>query len=172
MQTRQVSTRFLLSSLLNQSPTLSLSLSLYMYIPPASQLAPLGVSLLISVLAYGSQILFRYIEPFSLGRRQTIVFNTLVGCIWICYGRACLVDPGYIPFEWTPSSLINDTGYGSAEERHRWCKKCESFKPPRTHHCKTCQRYQQILSLSHLCSISNTLEVDVYPKWTITAPGL
>ena len=115
-----------------------------MYIPQASSLAPSGVSLLIILLAYGSQALFCYIEPFSFDKQQAIIFNILVGCTWICYSRACLVDPGRVPAEWTPPRSNDALGYNAADDhlkRHRWCRKCESFKPPRAHHCKTCKRY-------------------------------
>ena len=107
-----------------------------------SQLALPGVSLLIALLAYGSQILFQYIEPSPLDRRQAIIFNTLVGCIWICYARACYTDPGRVPNGRTPKVLENTpSSTEQSSRRQRWCRRCESLKPPRAHHCKVCQRY-------------------------------
>lgn len=107
-----------------------------------SQLALPGVSLLIALLAYGSQVLFQYIEPSPLDQRQKIIFNSLVGCIWICYARACYTDPGHVPPGWIPSLQENTpSGTEESSRRQRWCRRCESLKPPRTHHCKVCQRY-------------------------------
>ena len=110
-----------------------------------SQLAPIGVSLLIIILAYGSQFFFAYIEPYALERQQVATFNLLVGCVWVCYVLACQTDPGRVPKDWTPdgvASLFLSTSEDShVFNRYRWCKKCEAFKPPRAHHCKTCQRY-------------------------------
>ncbi|KAK2758763.1 Palmitoyltransferase [Arachnomyces sp. PD_36] len=120
-----------------------------------NQLAIPAVSALITFLAYSSQYLFRYIEPEPLTTSQLIKFNTLLCCLWICYGRACAVDPGRIPLGWKPSGAEkdvetkanavdhNDGDDGnslSGGRRQRWCRRCEALKPPRAHHCKTCQR--------------------------------
>ena len=110
------------------------------------QLALPGVVTLVVFLAYGSQLLFRFIEPGPLTIKQTLAFNTFIGCLWVCYGRACFVDPGRVPYNWSLSPL-NDDGSQSPQlpnkKRQRWCKRCEALKPPRTHHCKVCQRYTQ-----------------------------
>ena len=102
--------------------------------------APVAVAALIAFLAYGSQVLFRFTEPGRLERDQEIRFNLLVGGLWICYLRACLVNPGYVkPRLGRPE---HDDGYNEAQKqlRGRWCRKCNAPKPPRAHHCKTCQR--------------------------------
>lgn len=109
-----------------------------------SQLAPPAVSLLIVILAYGSQIYFRYIEPYALEHQQTLVFNATVACIWICYARACWSDPGRVPSSWMPDG-VDAKELDDRSHRYRWCKKCEAFKPPRAHHCKTCNRYRDDL---------------------------
>jgi palmitoyltransferase len=109
-----------------------------------SKLAIPGVSLLVIFLAYSSQVLFLHIEPAPLSKRELIQFNLLVFCLWICYLRACITSPGSIPQDWIPMNAVNgetdtrDTHDGHS--RQRWCRKCEAFKPPRTHHCKTCGR--------------------------------
>ena len=105
-------------------------------------LAPVAVSSLIAVLAYASQVLFLRIEPHSLEITQAYTFNILVGCLWICYARACLVNPGHVPINWHPvnSEVDQNTSNEAALARNRWCRKCQAFKPPRTHHCKMCQR--------------------------------
>ena len=98
-----------------------------------------GVIILIAFLAYGPQLLFRSLEPHALELRQWVIFNSLVICIWITYGRACFTNPGSVPSEWAL-----DTNVSSDPEvrrkKHRWCRKCEAFKPRRAHHCKICQR--------------------------------
>lgn len=112
-----------------------------------------AVTVLIGFLSYTSQILFLFLEPGPLTKSETWKFNALVACIWICYYRACTVDPGRVPKEWVPkkheagpeklpvSSL--DTSQDKQDDvstRQRWCRKCAAFKPPRAHHCKICQR--------------------------------
>lgn len=109
-----------------------------------SKLAIPGVSLLVIFLAYSSQVLFLRIEPAPLSKRELIQFNLLIFCLWICYLRACITSPGNVPQDWIPMNAVNDkTDARDAHDRHsrqRWCRKCEAFKPPRTHHCKTCGR--------------------------------
>lgn len=98
-----------------------------------------GVVALISFLAYGSQILFRHIEPYALEQKQVFIFNALVGCIWITYTQACFTNPG-----WTPPAQnlyhSNSEQSPSSNKTPRWCRKCKALKPPRAHHCKICQR--------------------------------
>lgn len=109
-----------------------------------SKLAVPGVSVLISFLAYTSQALFLYIEPSPLSTSELVQFNGLVICLWICYYRACTTDPGLVPQDWSPPASVTDgrdTSNGAEVHiRQRWCRKCEAYKPPRAHHCKTCRR--------------------------------
>lgn len=104
-------------------------------------LALTGVVALISFLAYGSQFLFRYVEPHALQQKQAFIFNALVACIWITYTRASFTNPG-----WVPRALNLDHSASRHSPplkkvpRWRWCRKCEALKPPRAHHCKICQR--------------------------------
>ncbi|OKL58377.1 Palmitoyltransferase pfa4 [Talaromyces atroroseus] len=115
-----------------------------------------AVTALISFLAYSSQFLFLFLEPGPLSKAETWKFNTLVACIWISYYRACTVDPGRLPKDWSPksSSVAKDKdgkskGDADVSVRQRWCRKCAAFKPPRAHHCKTCQRC--IPKMDHHC---------------------
>ena len=107
-----------------------------------SSLAFHGVVILVSFLAYGSQFLFRYIEPYALKQKQTVIFNTLVGCIWISYLRACFTNPGWVPPTWNLDQSDRSASEQSSPSKRtpRWCRKCEAFKPLRAHHCKICQR--------------------------------
>lgn len=116
-----------------------------------SRLAIPAVTALIAFLAYSSQYLFLYLEPAPLDKDQVTKFNLLLACIWVCYFRACFTDPGSVPAGWKPASLketsdkdsLEDDGllFDSVLNRQRWCRRCEASKPPRAHHCKTCQRW-------------------------------
>lgn len=105
---------------------------------------------LIAFLAYGSQVLFYYIEPSPLSKQDTLIFNTLVVCIWVCYARTCLTNVGWVPAGWTPK----EPGEGQDGDHHRpprqrWCRKCEAPKPPRAHHCKVCSKC--VPKMDHHC---------------------
>ena len=94
---------------------------------------------LISFLSYGAQILFHYIEPSPLDFQETLIFNTLMVCIYVSYARACWTNVGWVPNNWSPDN-DNPEGTTVASQRSRWCRKCEAAKPPRAHHCKICAR--------------------------------
>lgn len=104
-----------------------------------------GVFALISYLAYGSQILFRHIEPHALEQKQAFIFNALVACIWITYARACFTNPGWVPPAWNSNHSASEQSPPS-KKTLRWCRKCEALKPPRAHHCKICQRWSRVSS--------------------------
>lgn len=106
-------------------PILMLLLELQRFIIPAAVL-------IISFLSFSSQLLFYHISPGPLGPREAAVFNVLIACVFICYARACLTDPGKI------SSQGIKNGDGS---NGRWCTKCDAPKPPRSHHCRVCARF-------------------------------
>ncbi|KAH8692120.1 putative palmitoyltransferase with autoacylation activity Pfa4 [Talaromyces proteolyticus] len=116
-----------------------------------------AVSALIIFLSYTSQLLFLFLEPGALSTSETWKFNILVGCIWICYYRACTVDPGRVPKDWEPSKenksaqddTLREDDNHDASVRQRWCRKCSALKPPRAHHCKKCQRC--IPKMDHHC---------------------
>ena len=126
-------------------------------IPPAHQksmdsinlspLAPLGVSLLTILLAYGSQLFFHLAPSPPLQAHQRIIFNLLVSSLWISYARACLTDAGRVPPDWRPAATADGGGGGGSDEekregrRRRWCGRCEGVKPPRAHHCRSCRRW-------------------------------
>lgn len=72
--------------------------------------------------------------------------------VTLTYYLAAVTDPGNVPPNWKPENVSEEelekaklkpkthirNRYGDAVV---WCKKCNNFKPPRTHHCKTCNRY-------------------------------
>eukprot|EP00930_Biecheleria_cincta_P086965 TRINITY_DN76222_c0_g1_i1.p1 TRINITY_DN76222_c0_g1~~TRINITY_DN76222_c0_g1_i1.p1 ORF type:complete len:266 (+),score=36.14 TRINITY_DN76222_c0_g1_i1:61-858(+) len=73
-----------------------------------------------------------------------------------------LTDPGAVPIEMgslreeAESSLAGHDRteeLGSSGNVLRWCKHCKVAKPPRAHHCSTCQRC--ILKMDHHCMWMN-----------------
>jgi palmitoyltransferase len=116
-----------------------------MDLPVLQRLAIPGVTALVAFLAFTSQLLFHHLEPGPLPTRDAYRFNLFVACIFICYWRTCLTDPGKIPRNWLEDSQVTGSGRQQAASKaaaqsNRWCRRCEMFKPPRAHHCKTCNR--------------------------------
>lgn len=101
------------------------------------QLAVPAVWVLINYLAFTSQYFFLRFEAAPLRKDELWKINIFAALIGICYYRSCTVDPGRIPKEWKLLDRRELEGVGG---RQRWCRKCEAFKPPRAHHCRTCGR--------------------------------
>lgn len=100
-------------------------------------LAVPAVLCFIVFLSYSSQYLFVSIEPRPLTGQEYAIFNTLIACLLISYFRTIRTDAGRVPPGWgTESSSSESAGH----PKLRWCRRCVAFKPPRSHHCKACQR--------------------------------
>ncbi|KAJ5085218.1 hypothetical protein N7532_009989 [Penicillium argentinense] len=105
-----------------------------------SQLAIPLVTVLISFLAYTSQYFFHNFEAAPLTLDEGWAINLFALCIWVTYFRACFVDPGRLDPKGKPVAPARQEEDQSTG-RKRWCRRCEAYKPPRAHHCKTCKRY-------------------------------
>lgn len=55
---------------------------------------------------------------------------------------AMFEGPGYLPLKWCPE-------YAADEAYLQFCKVCEGFKAPRSHHCRKCGRC--VLKMDHHC---------------------
>lgn len=58
------------------------------------------------------------------------------------YFNAMFVGPGYIPLKWKPENQ-QDSMY------LQFCRVCEGYKAPRTHHCRKCNRC--VMKMDHHC---------------------
>ncbi|KAH8384492.1 hypothetical protein KR200_011868, partial [Drosophila serrata] len=56
--------------------------------------------------------------------------------------RTLMVGPGYVPKKWQPKKR-QDTKF------LQYCKRCEGYKPPRSHHCRRCDRC--VIKMDHHC---------------------
>ncbi|PON53768.1 Zinc finger, DHHC-type, palmitoyltransferase [Parasponia andersonii] len=97
-----------------------------------------------------------------------LFFHALLVMLLWSYFSVVLTDPGGVPPNWRPlvdeergetDSLVeaeyNDPVLASIQfsefgnQRLRFCRKCNQFKPPRCHHCSVCGRC--ILKMDHHC---------------------
>lgn len=137
-----------------------------------------GVSVLIAFLAYTSQYFFLHFEPVPLTRDETWKINIFALCIWICYYRTCFVDPGRLPKSQERPKPKEQEGDALAS-RQRWCRRCEAYKPPRAHHCKTCKRFDKECPLWRLLLIfsqmhpqnGSSLSLDLELRLTFYPPA-
>ncbi|EME79207.1 uncharacterized protein MYCFIDRAFT_87412 [Pseudocercospora fijiensis CIRAD86] len=121
---------------------------------PLQKLVVPGVTSLVAFLAFTSQWLFYHIEPGPLRKGDSYLFNASVISLLICYWRTCFTDPGRIPKDWHEMTIDIDSNSAqdaskTAAQSNKWCRRCETFKPPRAHHCKTCKRC--VTKMDHHC---------------------
>ncbi|KAM0173281.1 hypothetical protein ACHAPF_006868 [Botrytis cinerea] len=96
-------------------------------------------------LVYGSQIVFHYLEPGSLGTQESVVFNASAWAMIWCYWKTCSVDPGEKGWVNKVASEIEkeeerdekDVGESQGLEKIEW----------------------------------ENVRWSAYPKWTTTVPG-
>ncbi|KAK3500780.1 DHHC palmitoyltransferase-domain-containing protein [Neurospora crassa] len=126
---------------------------------------------LIIFLGYYSQYLFNTsadLAPGPLTRRESIIFNILLVCLWLTYYQACTVDPGRYKFPPKEKEDNNDDNQnkrgGGGPQKARWCKKCDAPKPPRAHHCRHCARC--IPRMDHHCPwTGNCVSLQTFPHF-------
>ncbi|KAG2211618.1 hypothetical protein INT47_008715 [Mucor saturninus] len=79
--------------------------------------------------------------------------NILLISLYVNYYLACTTDPGTIPEGWEPPSSVLDPDESVPIQvgitGPRFCKQCNCYKPPRSHHCKQCRKC--ILRMDHHC---------------------
>ncbi|KAI5952972.1 PFA4 [Candida theae] len=92
--------------------------------------------LIIGFTAYGSHY---FILRHHLSTTQQVIYECFASMIWISYIMAIYTSPGHPPKDYTPKK----------GEWKRYCTKCQSYKPPRTHHCSKCNRC--IMEMDHHC---------------------
>ncbi|KAK6251191.1 Palmitoyltransferase [Theobroma cacao] len=130
-----------------------------------------GVTYYAVVVAhYGPSLFLGGFDALSAVAVIFLFHFLLVMVIW-SYFAVVLTDPGGVPPNWKPPrdeekgevDPLVSFSYGSPElgsnqsavsgdspnQDIRFCRKCNQFKPPRTHHCSVCKRC--ILKMDHHC---------------------
>lgn len=113
-------------------------------------------------VTYGP-VLFRGSILASLGAALVIlVFTALVVMLLWSYFAAVAQDPGKVPVGWHPFAdeqqarleldrmSYSDYYFDRRDPRRpRYCKRCQAWKPERTHHCSVLGRC--VLKMDHYC---------------------
>lgn len=125
------------------------------------------VCVLVTYLAvlYADYVVTRWIIMQTMhdspwGPVHVVVFNTLVFLLGMSHMKAVLSDPGTVPLSQSrldfsdmhsgkhnQASSAADSDGGDSE----WtvCTRCETYRPPRAHHCRICKRC--IRRMDHHC---------------------
>jgi palmitoyltransferase len=120
-------------------------------------LAVPSVYALITFLAYTSQVLLLYLEPYPLEKKQLMRFNVLLVCLLISYTRSVFVDAGAVPKKKNEKEIEIEKEKEAKKpgQPRKWCRKCDAAKAPRSHHCKACKRQEIIFNFSDFIPSSN-----------------
>lgn len=117
-------------------------------------LATLATSLILFVVyAYFTEVLPILVIEHSPAVAQllTVVGLYLLGSLLFNYFSTMFVGPGNPPANIGDDmkGLLSDDPELEEGQTHRFCRKCNSVKPMRTHHCSICNRC--VLKMDHHC---------------------
>ncbi|KAJ8382485.1 hypothetical protein SKAU_G00032630 [Synaphobranchus kaupii] len=98
------------------------------------------------------------------------IFNILLILLLACHSKAVFSDPGMVPL---PDTAIDFSDLRSQSSRKNergcegWtvCSRCETYRPPRAHHCRVCQRC--IRRMDHHCPWINNCVGELNQKYFI-----
>ncbi|ESO01571.1 hypothetical protein HELRODRAFT_112561 [Helobdella robusta] len=136
---------------------------------------PCGIICLIIVYTavfYADYVVVRHIvmptmSDSLLGAGNVIIFNIIIFFIIISHIRSVFSDPGTVPI---PKTGIDFSDHHAGQRLTRdngWtvCMKCETYRPPRAHHCRVCRRC--IKRMDHHCPWINNCVGELNQKFFI-----
>ncbi|XP_075464027.1 palmitoyltransferase ZDHHC3-like isoform X3 [Ascaphus truei] len=101
---------------------------------------------------------------------HAVGFNLIVFMLLACHTRAVFSDPGTVPLPETAidfSDLRSNTPRKNDRGNEDWtvCNRCETYRPPRAHHCRICHRC--IRRMDHHCPWINNCVGELNQKYFI-----
>eukprot|EP00879_Flechtneria_rotunda_P025174 GHRR01026736.1.p1 GENE.GHRR01026736.1~~GHRR01026736.1.p1 ORF type:complete len:265 (+),score=55.67 GHRR01026736.1:284-1078(+) len=86
------------------------------------------------------------------GTLHLMLLTATTGLALFCYFKCMVVNPGRVPPGWQPDTEPQAAPVQEVKKKDgapRYCKKCNHYKPPRSHHCRVCNRC--VLRMDHHC---------------------
>ncbi|KAL2102512.1 hypothetical protein ACEWY4_001680 [Coilia grayii] len=102
----------------------------------------LSVIAICSCMAVLDSIIWYWPLDTTSGSINFIMLINWTVLILYNYFNAMFLGPGYIPLGWKPDNL-QDTAY------LQFCRLCQGYKAPRSHHCRKCNRC--VMKMDHHC---------------------
>ncbi|XP_078499907.1 palmitoyltransferase ZDHHC6 isoform X1 [Lissotriton helveticus] len=102
----------------------------------------LSVITICSIMAVIDSVLWYWPLDTTGGSLNFIMLINWTVMILYNYFNAMFVGPGYVPLGWKPENS-EDAMY------LQYCKICQAYKAPRSHHCRKCNRC--VLKMDHHC---------------------
>ncbi|XP_010935718.1 probable protein S-acyltransferase 15 isoform X1 [Elaeis guineensis] len=99
----------------------------------------------------------------SLGFLNYLIYSWVAFMSLLSFFVAVIKDPGGVPTSFAIDSENPPKNQGVTS---RYCDKCSTYKPPRSHHCRVCKRC--VLKMDHHCVwISNCVGYGNYKPFII-----
>ncbi|KAM5139116.1 palmitoyltransferase ZDHHC6 isoform 2-T3 [Callospermophilus lateralis] len=102
----------------------------------------LGVIAICSTMAMIDSVLWYWPLHTTGGSVNFIMLINWTVMILYNYFNAMFVGPGFVPLGWKPENS-QDSMY------LQYCKVCQAYKAPRSHHCRKCNRC--VMKMDHHC---------------------
>ncbi|XP_067946949.1 palmitoyltransferase ZDHHC6-like isoform X2 [Watersipora subatra] len=108
-------------------------------------LIAIAIILWISIFTVYCDLMYWPVDTIG-GAVNLIIFVTWVILVFYHHYLASALGPGFIPLKWTPKP--------AHQEYLQYCKVCQGYKAPRSHHCRKCNRC--VMKMDHHCPWINT----------------
>lgn len=97
-----------------------------------------------------TKIVIQTMQNSIWGPINAVLFNTIILFLIIAHLKAVLCDPGLVEiFPVAFPDIHSNRNIQSSDEEWTVCARCETYRPPRAHHCRICRRC--IRRMDHHC---------------------
>jgi ribosomal protein L40E len=136
---------------------------------------PCGITCILitySAIAYADYVVIRHLVIPTMseshwGTANVVAFNFVIFLMVVSHLRAVLSDPGTVPLPKTSIDFSDLHAGQKMSKDNGWtvCMKCETYRPPRAHHCRICRRC--IRRMDHHCPWINNCVGEINQKFFI-----
>jgi len=118
-----------------------------------------------------NHIILKSLSGSLWGIIHILLFNLIIFLLCFSHLRAVLTDPGLVPLPEVAldfseaRTLLNKNSQTQSEDVWTICQRCDSYRPPRAHHCSVCDRC--IRKMDHHCPWINNCVGELNQKYFI-----
>nr|XP_002126411.1 palmitoyltransferase ZDHHC3 isoform X1 [Ciona intestinalis] len=129
-----------------------------------------------ALVAYADYVIIQHVILTTLtgsiwGAVHCVLFNTIIFGVLYSHARTVFSDPGIVPLPIMGLDFsdlhVQGKGHMDQSNGEDWtvCQRCETYRPPRAHHCKICRRC--VRRMDHHCPWVNNCIGEMNQKYFI-----